>query len=163
VAQERIYAMRTSRAIPLGEITRRTSLTAAEVQRFNPALLRQVPARSTLYLPTSVPELGSDVTFWHRPPNTAFASALDAFLLLESGVERWHGVEFEPVLEAFRHRFEATGCEEGRVMATTLAYVIDDLRTSRRRAILEEFRSSGEVLELFKQGVAELALALGRP
>jgi hypothetical protein len=163
VPQERIYAMRTSRAIPMGEITRRTSLTSAEVQRFNPALLRQVPARSTLYLPAPVPELGTDVTFWHRPPNAAFASALDEFLLLESGVERWHAVEFEPVLQTFQRRFEATGSEEGRVMATTLAFVISDLRTSRRRSILEDFRNSGEVLDLFKKGVAELAIALGRP
>jgi hypothetical protein len=72
-------------------------------------------------------------------------------------------VEFEAVLESFRDRFDATGIEEGRVMATTLAYVIGDLRTSRRRAILEDFRTSGQVLELFKQGVAELQAALGRP
>jgi hypothetical protein len=163
VPQERIYALRTSRAIPMGEITRRTSLTAVEVQRFNPALLKQVPARSTLYLPSPVPELGTDVTFWHRPPNAAFSNALDEFLRLEPGVERWHAVEFEAVLESFRDRFDATGIEEGRVMATTLAYVIGDLRTSRRRAILEDFRTSGQVLELFKQGVAELQAALGRP
>ena len=37
-------------------------------------------------------------------------------------------------------------------MATTLAYVIGDLRTSRRAAILDDFRTSGQILELFKQG-----------
>jgi hypothetical protein len=41
-------------------------------------------------------------------------------------------------------------------MATTLAYVITDLRTSRRAAILEEFRTSTKILDLFKQGVEEL-------
>ena len=34
--------------------------------------------------------------------------------------------------------------------------VIGDLRTSRRAAILEEFRESGEILELFHKGVEEL-------
>jgi hypothetical protein len=46
-------------------------------------------------------------------------------------------------------------------MATTLAYVISDLRTSRRAAILEDFRTSGKILELFKQGVQELGLTIG--
>ena len=45
-------------------------------------------------------------------------------------------------------------------MATMLAYVIDDLRTSRRAAILDDFRASGHILSLFTQGVAELAAAL---
>ena len=45
-------------------------------------------------------------------------------------------------------------------MATTLAYVISDLRTSRRAAILEEFRTSGRILDLFKQGVAELGATI---
>ena len=51
----------------------------------------------------------------------------------------------------FSHR------HRGRVvMATTLAYVIGDLRTSRRAAILEEFRTSAHIMDLFKQGVEEL-------
>ena len=41
-------------------------------------------------------------------------------------------------------------------MASVLAYVIGDLRTSRRAAILDEFRTSGEILQLFRQGAAEL-------
>ena len=45
-------------------------------------------------------------------------------------------------------------------MAAVLAYVIGDLRTSRRAAILDEFRTSGQILQLFQQGVAELASAL---
>ncbi|MDH4062998.1 MAG: lytic transglycosylase domain-containing protein [Acidobacteriota bacterium] len=165
VPQERIYAMRAPRAIPMGEITRRTTLTANEVQRFNPALTRQVPARANVYLPVLVPEFGEDVSFWHRPPAADYAEALDDFLQLEAGVQRWHEASFEPVLQDFRHRFEATGTEEGAVMATTLAYVIGDLRTSRRAAILDDFRTNGRILQLFRQGVAELATALstGQP
>jgi len=45
-------------------------------------------------------------------------------------------------------------------MASTLAYVISDLRTSRRAAILDDFRSNGRILQLFTQGVAELSTAL---
>lgn len=157
VKQQRIFAMRTPRAIPIGEITRRTKLTTAEVQRYNPALLRQVPVKGTLYLPVYLPEFGLNVSFWHMPPADAYTSALDAFLQLESGVERWHEASFEPTLQDFRKRFAATGTEEGRVMATMLAYVIGDLRTSRRAAILDDFRTSGHILELFQKGVAELA------
>jgi hypothetical protein len=156
VPQERIFAMRTARAVPAGEITKRTSLTATEVQRFNPALTRAVPAGATIYLPLRVPEFGADVTFWQRDPAPAFTAALDDFLQLEPGVERWHDASFESVLQGYRRRFEATGTEEGDVMATVLAYVIGDLRTSRRAAILDEFRSSGQILQLFKQGAAEL-------
>jgi hypothetical protein len=160
VPQERVFAMRTPRAIDLGEITRRTALTAAEVKRFNPALTRQVPARATLYLPKPVPEFGADVSFWHRPGRPEFSEALDDFLQLEAGVRRWHEASFEPVLQGHRRRFAATNTEEGNVMATVLAYVIGDLRTSRRAAILEDFRSNGHILDLFKRGVAELGTAL---
>jgi len=161
VKQERIYAMRTTRVIPMGEITRRTKLTATEVQRFNPALTRSVPAKATLYLPMRVPEFGRDVTFWHQPPSADYAATLEEFVQLEAGVRRWHEASFEPTLQDFRRRFEATNTHEGSVMATMLAYVIGDLRTSRRAAILEEFRSSGKILDLFKQGVTELTTLLG--
>ncbi|MGQ0736675.1 MAG: hypothetical protein ACT4QD_23860 [Acidobacteriota bacterium] len=67
-------------------------------------------------------------------------------------MQRWHEASFEPVLQSFRRRFEATGTEEGHVMATAVAYVIGDLRTSRRAAILDDFRSSGRILELFRKG-----------
>ena len=107
-----------------------------------------------------MPEFGTDVSFWHRTPNAVFTAALDAFLQLDVGVQRWHEASFEPVLEEHRRRFQATGTEEGSVMASTLAYVISDLRTSRRRAILDDFRSNGRVLQLFRQGAAELATAL---
>lgn len=162
VPQERIFAMRAPRAIPVGEITRRTELTATEVQRFNPALTRAVPAHGTVYLPVHVPDFGADVSFWHRTPNAAFTAALDAFLQVDAGVRRWHEASFEPVLQEHRRRFEATGTEEGIVMASTLAYVISDLRTSRRAAILDDFRSNGQILNLFNRGVAELSAALTR-
>ena len=160
IAQERVFAMRTPRAIPAGEITKRTNLTAAEVQRFNPALNRRVPADANVYLPMPVAEFGRDVSFWHQAPSPAYAAALESFLQLEAGVERWHEPAFETVLQDHRRRFEASGTEEGIVMGATLAYVIGDLRTSRRAAILQDFRSNGQILQLFKQGVAELASAL---
>jgi hypothetical protein len=160
--QERIYAMRTRKTLMMGEITKRSKLTASEVQRFNPALLRSVPAKSTLYLPAYVPELGDEVAFWHRPAPTTFTDALDEFLQFEPGVKKWLDPAFESALQASRHRFEATGTEEGQVMATMLAYVIGDLRTSRRAAILEDFRNSGKILDLFQRGIAELATAVGQ-
>src|SRR5580765_1989496 len=46
--QESIHAMRTPRAISLTEIVKRTGLAAAEVQRFNPALVARVRAEGTL-------------------------------------------------------------------------------------------------------------------
>ena len=142
----------------MGEITKRTHLTATEVLRFNPALTRQVPTGATIYLPEFVPELGADVSFWHRPPDPSFSAALDSFLQLESGVQRWYEPSFELLLDEHRRRFEATGTEEGTVMAAVLAYVTSDLRTSRRAAILDDFRSNGRILDLFNRGVAELAV-----
>jgi hypothetical protein len=109
-----------------------------------------------------VPEFGAEVSFWHQPPSATFTAALDTFLQIDEGVERWHEASFEPVLQDFRERFQATGTEEGIVMATMLEYVIGDLRTSRRAAILEDFRTSGRILDLFDRGVAELALAIGQ-
>lgn len=162
VPQERIFATRSARPVPMGEITKRTGLTATEVLRFNPALTRQVPAQANLYLPVRVPEFGADLSFWHQPAALAFTDALDAFLQLDAGVQRWHEASFETVLQAHRRRFEATRTEEGTIMASVLAYVIGDLRHSRRAAILDDFRSNGKVLELFKRGVAELGASIAR-
>ena len=78
------------------------------------------------------------------------------FLRMEAGVWRWHEVSFEPTLRSFQKRFEETGTEEGLVMATTLRYVISNLHASRRAAILEEFRNSGRILNLFQRGLQEL-------
>jgi hypothetical protein len=154
--QTPIFAMRTSAPLRALDITARSGLKLDEVKRFNPALGARVPANANLYLPFHVPVFGKDVAFWHRPPTPAYAAALNDFLRLESGIERWHEVGFETTLRTFQDRFEATHTEEGSVMATMLAYVISDLRTSRRAAILEEFRTSTRILDLFKQGVEEL-------
>jgi hypothetical protein len=154
--QSPIFAMRTSAALPALDITARTGLKLDEVKRFNPALGARVPAKANVYLPFYVKAFGEDVSFWHRPPTPEYAAALNDFLRIESGLERWHQPDFETTLRAFQERFEATRTEEGSVMATTLAYVISDLRTSRRAAILDEFRTSTKILDLFKQGVEEL-------
>ncbi len=163
VPQVRIFAMRTTRPVPIAEIVKRTGLSADEIRRYNPALTRQVPARANVYLPKFVPELGADVSFWHRPPSAAYTAVLNEFTRLEPGVERWHDPSFERVLQRFRNQFIATQTEEGSVMATMLAYLIGDLRTSRRAAILEEFRTSDRILRLFELGVSEVADALSPP
>ncbi len=154
--QELIYAMWVPRAVSLTEVRRRTGLSAAEVMRYNPALVKQVPARANLYLPRHVPAFGPDVSFWHRPADPQYAVVLNEFLHLEPGVQRWHAASFESTLRDFQRRFKATDSEEGTIMATTLAYVIADLRTSRRAAILDEFATSARILRLFQQGVQEL-------
>ena len=75
---------------------------------------------------------------------------------LDASVEDWHQASFEATLREFQERFDVTGTEEGTVMATILAYVISDLHTSRRGAILEEFRNSDRIRRLFERGVSEL-------
>jgi hypothetical protein len=158
--QTPIFAMRTTEAIRALDVSARSGLKLDEVKRFNPALGVRVPARANLYLPFYVKSFGQDVSFWHRPPTPEYAAALNDFLRIESGIERWHTAEFETTLRMFQERFEHTNTEEGSVMATMLAYVISDLRTSRRAQILEEFRNSGRILELFKQGAAELGVTV---
>jgi len=158
--QTSIFAMRTPRNLALADVTRKTGLSSDEVKRFNPALVRQVPAKATLYLPTYVEDFGPDVAFWHRPADPEYAEVLNEFLRLDSGLERWHEASFEATLDGYKDRFARTNTEEGDVMATMLAYVISDLRTSRRAAILEEFRTSGEILTLFRRGVEELGATI---
>ena len=51
IPQSQVFAMRTTHALPLAEITRSTGLSVETIRRFNPALLNRVPARGTLYLP----------------------------------------------------------------------------------------------------------------
>lgn len=154
--QTPIFAMRTSRNLPLSELRRKTGLSTSELKRFNPALVKQVPARANVYLPEYVEEFGEDVSFWHRSATPSFAAALNDFVRLEAGVKRWHEASFEATLREFQERFQETGTEEGTVMATTLRYVIGDLRTSRRAAILSEFRTDGRILDLFRRGLQEL-------
>jgi hypothetical protein len=159
--QAPIYAMRTPRAISLDEIMSRTQLSADEVRRFNPGLVDRVPAKGTLYLPFHVSEFGPDVTFWRRPPSPSYAAVLDDFMSLEPGSERWDDPSFAPVLADFRRRFSETNTEEGHVMATVLAYAMDQAYTSSRRALLSEYRSSQQVRRLIERGVLELDV-LGR-
>ena len=151
--QVKIFAMRTPRAIALADIVRRTKLTADEIRRFNPALVKRVPAGATLYLPQYIKDFGPDVSFWHRPPSAAYASVLEEFLDLDATVEQWDDRSFETVLQGFQQRFRATRTEEGSVMATVLGYVMNDAYTSERAEILAEFRTSDEVRQLFERGV----------
>ena len=134
--------MRTPRAISLAEIVKRTGLAAEEVRRFNPALVDRVPAEATLYLPSYVSEFGPDVAFWHRPPSPSYLAVLDDFMRLDPGAEQWDDPAFAPVLADFRRRFRNTNTEEGAVMETVLAYVMDQAYTSSRRAPLTEFREA---------------------
>jgi len=159
--QVKIYAMRAPRAIPLAEITRRTKLPIDEVRRYNPALRTRVPAGAALYLPAYVEPFGRDIAFWHRPPSPAFTSVLNEFLRLDGRDGLWDDRAFEPVLRRFERRFRETNTEEGRIMATVLAYAIDEAYLSRRAAILAEFRTSGEIRRLFDRGV--LALGVSSP
>jgi hypothetical protein len=154
--QVRIYAMRTPRAISLAEIMTHTRLSADEVRRFNPALVERVPAQTTLYLPDYISEFGPDVAFWRRPPSAAYVAVLDDFMRLDAGAERWDDPAFAHVLADFKRRFRETNTEEGVVMETVLAYAMDQAYTSSRRALLSEFRSSGQVRSLIERGVLEL-------
>jgi len=151
--QTRIHAMRTPRPLTLAEITRATQLSPDEVRRFNPALVKQVPAGANLYLPFHVEAFGRDVSFWHRPASASYAAVLHEFLTLEATPEEWDDQSFEPVLRDFARRFRETGSEEGTVMSTVLAYTIDELYASRRGAILAEFRSSDRIRRLVDEAV----------
>ena len=46
--QQQIFAMRTTRSIPITEISQRMGMSAEQVRRFNPALVKRVPAGATL-------------------------------------------------------------------------------------------------------------------
>lgn len=159
--QTRIYAMRTTRAIPLSEVTRRTKLPVDEIRRYNPALIRQVPARATLYLPMYVQAFGQNVTFWHEPAPKSYTDVLGDFLALDHRPEEWDSEGIVPVLRGFERRFRGTRSEEGIVMATVLNYVIQEVLTSGRGAILDEFRTSPRVRQLFEEAVLEREAALG--
>ena len=157
VPQSKVFAMRVPRSTPITRVMQRTGLSRDEVRRYNPALMRQVPARASLYLPEYFEDFGPDVSFWHRPASPGYAALLDEFIQLEASVEEWHGNAFRATLENFRRRFSNTGTEEGAVMATVLSFAIQDLNTSRRGAILREFRNSGSVRRLFDRGRRELS------
>jgi len=155
VPQMKIFAMRLPRALSLAEIARQARLSPDEVRRYNPALSRRVPGDATLYLPKHVAAFGRDVAFWHRPPSRAYASLLDEFVHLDVSPDEWDSGAFDDVLEGFRKRFAATQTEEGLVMATTLAYAIQDLRTSGQQEILADFRSSDDIRQMFDRARRE--------
>jgi hypothetical protein len=155
--QSKLFAMRVPRSTPITRVMQRTGLSRDEVRRYNPALVRRVPARAHLYLPEHIEDFGPDISFWHRPADPEYAAVLDEFLQLEPGIEKWHNPAFRETLQDFRRRFFDTGTEEGAAMATVLAFTIQDLRTSGRVAILNEFRRSDRVRRLFDQGRRELS------
>ena len=150
--QVQIFAMRTRQARSLAAVANGAGLSTAEVQRFNPALKRQVPAGGTVYLPLYVEAFGPDVSFWHRPASEEYSALLHEFMQLDVPLEEWDGRAFDAVLRDFQKRFAATDTEEGTVMATTLAFVLQDQRSSRQAAILAEFRTSPRILRLFERG-----------
>lgn len=156
--QQKIHAMRTSRAVALAEIVQRTGLPADEIKRFNPALVKRVPAHATLYLPSHVAAFGKDVAFWRRPPGRGFASALRDFESIAVPPSEWDEPSFQPVLREFVRRFAATGTEEGAVMATVLTYVANDAASSRRRTILAEFRTRPDIRLAFDDAFREYTL-----
>ena len=159
--QESIYAMRTPRAMTLSEIVRRTGLPASEVRRFNPAMVNRIPARSALYLPRYVSEFGDDIAFWRRPATPAYLAVLNDFMRLDAGPERWDDPSFARVLADYRRRFRDTNTEEGIVMDTVLAYVMDQAYTSGRRELIAGFRSSEQVRRLTLRGKFELTVLGG--
>ena len=159
--QARIVAMRAPRSLPISEVMAKSGLSRDDVRRYNPALVRRVPARAHVYLPEYVPEFGPDVSFWHRPAPAEYAAVLNEFVRLDVPVERWHEAGFEPTIRDFRARFEATNSEEGTIMASVLGYVLQELRESLRPAILAEFRESDRIRRLFDRGRRELAAGGG--
>ena len=163
IPQQPIYAMRTLRAMSLAEIVKRTGLPAPEVQRFNPALTDRLQAEGTLYLPFYAGGFGPDVTFWHRPASASYLSVLDDFMRLDPGAEQWDDPAFAPVLADFRRRFRNTNTDEGAVMDTVLAYVMDQAYTSGRRTLLSEFRRDEQVQRLIERGVRELDVLRTQP
>jgi hypothetical protein len=150
-----IYAMRLPRAMTLADVVKKARLSADEIKRFNPALVKRVPAQADLYLPSYVRAFGPDVSFWHRPANAKYTAALTAFLGLDAAPERWDDGSLVPVLRDFATRFRETKSEEGTVMATVLSFVIDDAESSGRRGILAAFRADENVHSLFDRALLQ--------
>lgn len=156
IPQRGIFAMRAPRAIPIGEVASRTGMSSDEIRRFNPSLVKKVPAGATLYLPRFDARFGPDVSFWKRSAPAKYAALLQEFLALKADPEEWDTRAFAARLKDFERRFLATNTEEGTVMATVLAYVRGEA-SSRRREILADFRTSGEILDLFERAAEVLA------
>jgi hypothetical protein len=150
-----IFAMRLPRAMTLSDIAKQTRLSTDEIRRYNPALIKRVPAQADLYLPLYVKALGPDMSFWHRPPNDRYAAALTDFLALDYPPERWDDGSLVPMLRTFEKRFRETKSEEGTIMSTILAFVIDDAESSGRREILASFRADQNIHTLFDQALLQ--------
>ena len=89
------------------------------------------------------------------------ARVFETSLDIDASPERWDERSFEPQLRRYLQRFRDTRTEEGTVMATVLAYVMDETYTSTRAAILAEFRESESVRQLFERAVRERDALLG--
>jgi len=150
-----IYAMRVPRAMTLSDVARQARLSTDEIKRFNPALVKRVPAQADLYLPSYVRGFGPDVSFWHRPANAKYAAALTDFLSIGAAPERWDDGSLVPVLRNFATRFRETKSEEGTVMATVLTFVLNDAESSGRRGILAAFRADENVHSLFARALLQ--------
>lgn len=156
--QRPLHAMRTTRAIDLREIVRATGVPESEVRRYNPALVKRVPAGATLYLPIHHAPFGADVAFWNRDADPRYAALLAELLAIDAAPAEWDSRAFASTLRGFERRFRETGTEEGNVMATVLAYVRGEA-VGPRGSILATFRSSGAILNLFEKGVHEVTAA----
>lgn len=155
VPQVRVFAMRTPSAVALQDIVRRTGLSPDEVRRYNPALVKRVPAGATLYLPVLDESLGRDVTFWHRDADAGFAALLDEFFAIDAAPSAWATREFSTTLRDYARRFRATQSDEGIVMATILDYVAREA-AGPREEILSTYRTSPKILHLFEAGAEAL-------
>jgi hypothetical protein len=161
--QESIFAMRTPRAISLAEIVKHAGVSVDEVRRFNPALVDRLPAHSALYLPSYVSAFGDDIAFWRRPASPSYLAVLNDFMRLDAGPERWDDPAFARVLTDFQRRFRDTNTEEGTVMDTVLAYVMDQAYTSGRRTLVADFRHNEQVQRLIERGRLELDVVRDAP
>jgi hypothetical protein len=157
-AQRPVHAMRVARAWTLDEIVRASGVSAADVRRYNPALVRRVPAGATVYLPRQADAIGRDVAFWRREADAGYLALLTELLAIDVAPEIWDTRAFAATLRDFERRFRETGSEEGGVMATVLAYVRGEA-IGPRAGILATFRSSGAILNLFEKGVHEVEAA----
>jgi hypothetical protein len=63
------------------------------------------------------------------------------------------------VIRGFERRFRATNSEEGTIMATVLSFVMQE--RSLGHQVLNEFRSSSRILDLFQRGVQLRSDSLG--
>ena len=110
-----------------------------------------MPRTATLYLPEQIDAFGEDVAFWHRPAPDDFNAVLLDFFQLDAPLEAWDSPDFESVLQDYRARFRATDTEEGRVMDTVLAYVIQEMPLVHRQ--LSVHRTDPAIGALFERGI----------